>query len=202
MDSDACKEMVRKKIEEDEPNARQMLGNKTSILAYLSFPLLEGVTKLRCNDYVDLNGTVRQSFNVANRQYDPANRVSSLNHLLWLLYDCVADADEKQALESLRESIYRAKGTDAFEQIYIWRNSQAHGSESLREIGYTVYNLALLVGLHSIQERYDEIREDARAFFAEVAEIVGRGTPYFTPWHYYPPHWRQIPPGLAYFSTG
>jgi hypothetical protein len=206
MDKDAWKEMVRKKTEEDEPNACEMLGNKTSILAYLSFPLLEGVTKLRCNDYVDLNGTVRQSFEVEGKPYDPANpranRVSNLKHLLWLLHDYVANADEKQALKSIRDSIHEAIGTEAFEQIYSWRNSQGHGSESLRAIGFTVYNLALLVGLHGIRERYDEIREDARAFFGEVAEIVGRGSPYFTPWHYYPPHWRQVPPGLAYFSTG
>jgi hypothetical protein len=35
MDRDRFEEMVRKKIEEDEPNAREMLGNKTSILACL-----------------------------------------------------------------------------------------------------------------------------------------------------------------------
>ena len=205
MGNEGWDETVQKNAEQ-EPNTRELLTNKTSVLAYLAFPLLEGVTKLRCSDYVDLNGNVRQRFKVGTREYDPAKptakRVSSLKDLLWLLHDYMADADEKHALESIRKSIHAATGTDAFEQIYRWRNSQAHGSESLRAIGYTVYNLALLIGLHGIRERYDEIREDAQAFFVEVAEIVRRGTSYWTPWHYYPPHWRDSPPGAGLLLDG
>jgi hypothetical protein len=205
MDKDALKEMMRKKIDEGEPNAREMLSNKTSILAYLSFPLLEGMTKLRCSDYVNLDGTVRQSFTVDDTPYGATKgkkRVNSLHDLMRLLHDYVADADEKQVLDSIRDSICQATGTDAYRQIYDWRNSHAHGVASLRGIGYTVYNLALLVSLHGIRDCYEEIRDDARTFGADVAERVGHGFSEFMPWHYYPPHWRDIPPGLAYLSTG
>ncbi len=201
---EAWKEMMQRKLEGD-PNSREMLSNKTSILAYLAFPLLEGLTKMRCSAYVDLNGRVVAPFQANNRPYDPVqrpNRINSLQDLLWLLHSEVADADERAALESIRASILQATGMDAYEQVYRWRNSSLHGAESLRAIGYTVYNLALLVGLHGIQRRYEEIRDDAHAFFAEVAGIIQSGVPYFTPWHYYPPYWEASPPGIHYFSTG
>ncbi|HEU5372853.1 MAG TPA: hypothetical protein VFU51_10735 [Gaiellaceae bacterium] len=201
LDKHARKEETSKKLEE-EPNAQQLVGSRTSILTYLSFPLLEALTKLRCCDHVSLDGRALQRFTVDDETYGPGKRVSGLKHLLLLLSEHVASPTEKEALESIRSSIQVARGIDGFKQISAWRNSQAHGSESLQAIGYTVYNLALLVGLHGIQDRFDDIREDARAFIAELLEIEAHhNSPRFTPLHYYPPHWRKSLPGITHIST-
>ena len=206
MDKEAWQEAMRKKYVEAEPNARQMVSNNTSVLAYLSFPLLEGLTKLRCSDYVDLDGQCVQAFSICGTQYDPIqrpNRVNNLEHLLWLLQDEVADTDERSALEAIRSAIAHAEAMDAYTCIFRWRNSQAHGVRALRRIAYTVYNLALLIGLHGIQGPYEAIRNDHRNFLDDQIRSAFPGErPHFMDLHYYPPYWEDIPPGMHYFATG
>jgi len=78
-----------------EHNARAWVQGAHTALAYLAFPLLEGIVKKHCARYVGMDGRVVEAFEVARidgtaRPYRVGQPCSSLRDMLWLLYDRVA----------------------------------------------------------------------------------------------------------------
>ena len=100
---------------------RQMAANAHLILAYLSFPLLEGVAKKTCRAYVEYDGTVRQPFSAPRafgkpRQYPTGAKCNSLRDLLHLLHRQVASPSLAAALDDFRRHVEQ-RSADAFEKL-------------------------------------------------------------------------------------
>jgi hypothetical protein len=168
------------------------LGNNTHrVLAYLSFPALEGILKIACSNYVSLSGAVLSPFSVLSRsgraiKYVPSgrrNRCSSLRDLLLLHYERVAAVPLRTCIREVRDHIGALQsGADGFDVLFDWRNSSVHGSASWHTIGGTVLTLALLIALEDVRGDFEVCRTEA---FRMVQRESGIGIR--SPWSYYPP---------------
>lgn len=188
-------EMQRKRM--TEWNAQEMIREKNGVLAYLSFPLLEGITKLRCPGWVTLDGEPLQRWvsPKGGRPYDPTDtrprKYSNVRDLLWLLHQQVGDADERAGLDAFRAQLRSAvPTTDPYQLVFDWRNAALHGADLLTRVGHTVYNLALLIGLYAIRARFDAIRAEAADLLEQIRKRDATMGPPATesPFYFYPPH--------------
>ena len=100
-------ERQRDRSELIEFNTRELVLNGHLILAYLGFPLLEGLLKKVCSNYVDYTGTVVAPFVIpgtrgGSRKYKLKDKCSSLRDLMFLLYLHAADPDLCPRLDEMR----------------------------------------------------------------------------------------------------
>lgn len=174
-----------------ELNALEWLIHSHSALAYLAFPLLEGVVKKHAGRFVDMHGRVLEQFSVPGRKdpYRVGKTCSSLRDLLYLLYEQVASEELRSDLDEQRAHL-RAFADDAsidgFDVLYRWRNSSLHGGASQPTVGGTVLNTALLVAVSKLEDTYDAARGDALRRVDRDRPIRTSG--YHSSWSYYPPY--------------
>jgi hypothetical protein len=159
------------------------------LLAYVGFPLLEGVTKLALPTYVDLDGNVLQPFRVSldPRPYGPSarRRCSNVAHLLDLLHQ-QADQHLKAALDTVRAHLKSFEpNQDPWLTLYEWRNSSLHGAGALRTIGGTVLTIALLIAVAQFRDKYRGLRDRIVAQLRQRARVFGPDMRR-DPWTYYP----------------
>jgi hypothetical protein len=176
-----------------EPNAREHVQHSQEALAYLAFPLLEGILKKECQSFVAFDGTVLQDFRSLRRKYTAArnDRCSSLRDLLWLLYREVATTELRDDLDEQRAHLaaFAAPDEDGFDVLYRWRNSSLHGAVSFPTVGGTVLNTALLVGLHALTSEYDTLRQSIVEHVQWETRTAALTSSYRSPWSYYPPYY-------------
>ncbi|TQF71773.1 hypothetical protein [Pseudoalteromonas luteoviolacea] len=141
-------------------NQRMFLENKSNALAYLVFPLLEGVCKKLCSEYVAMDGKVVNEFSgVSNgRPYNLGRICSSLGDLLFLTsreFPC-------EELDKIMEQIHTFDGSkSAFKTIYGWRNQSLHGERKFNNVTALLLNLVFLLIINSIEEDFENIKSDA-----------------------------------------
>ncbi|GAA1033326.1 hypothetical protein GCM10009557_34720 [Virgisporangium ochraceum] len=172
-----------------------LLRDSHLILAYLSFPLLEGVLKKECSTYVSPSGEIQKNFEIEQsdgslRKYRTGKRCSSLRDLLVLLNNEIADNNLQSDLDSLRRhlSSLASSGEDGFDLLYRWRNSSMHGSTSFPTIGGTLLAIVSLICLHSMSGGYEAARERAVARASRQRSALASGLNAGTPWSFYPPY--------------
>jgi hypothetical protein len=175
-------------------HATQLLFNAHLVLAYLTFPLLEGVLKRACAKFVAFDGKVLSPFTILHkkggeRRYAPNRfkgvraQCSSLRDLLFLHLSDVSSLALRNSLERFREHIRVLDGTeDPFDLIYDWRNQSLHGSGSFQTIGGTILSLSLLISLFEIEHNFIQHRETV----LESCRFQA-GLEYRSPWSFYPP---------------
>lgn len=176
-----------------EPNSRQWIQGSQTALGYLAFPLLEGIVKKHCSEYVSLSGEVREPFEVPGRDsgrvktYAVGRICSSLRDLLWLLHAQVASEELRSDLDEQRAHLAAFSDQDqgGFQVLYQWRNDSLHGGASLTTIGGTVLNTALLIALSQIRDNYETVRTAA---IDRVRWELQSPTTSRSPWAYYPPY--------------
>jgi hypothetical protein len=175
-----------------EPNA-WLLGLKSKVvLAYLAFPLLEGLLKKECRAFVGQDGSVVTSFSVPRpsgnaRTYQPGRTCSSIRDLLLLIRNQAATPELASDLDE-QESHLRAfakPNEDGFDVIYRWRNSSLHGAASFPTIGGTVLNTAILIALPALSSDYGALQTAALEQASWETQIE---SPIRSPWSYYPPY--------------
>ena len=178
-----------------EHNARAWVQGAHTALAYLAFPLLEGIVKKHCARYVGMDGRVVEAFEVARidgtaRPYRVGQPCSSLRDMLWLLYDRVASEELRHDLDEQRIHLgaFASESEDGFEVLYRWRNSSLHGEASLSTIGGTVLSTALLIAISALQAEYESVRASAVDGVRREAMSAASGIDYRSPWSYYPPY--------------
>ncbi|MCA8864779.1 MULTISPECIES: hypothetical protein [unclassified Halomonas] len=176
-------------------NARYFIQESSTAMAYLCFPLLEGIAKKTCSNYLDLDGQVISAFSVPSRNggtrtYDPNSsrwsdkKCSSLRDLLWLVFNTVADQQLKNSISEFREHISNLDSSeDPFDVIYRWRNESLHGTTSFQTIGGTLLNLVLLIILHQLSAEYSGKRE---VIIEHCRWNTQAGVRF--PWSFYPPY--------------
>ncbi len=174
----------------------------SQLLTYLSFPVLEGILKKECRQYVDHAGTVLNPFQVPGRtggnhvQYVTASsgagrktECRSLRDLLWLLHEKVASPGLKDDLDTIGEHIRDSFATPTeggFGVLYRWRNSSAHGSESLETVGGTVLSVALVIAIHALASEYENVRSLLASLIERNLSAWQQGQPRPTS-SFYPP---------------
>jgi hypothetical protein len=170
-------------------HARYFLHDSSLILAYICFPLLESMLKKVASTYLDMDGTVKSSFQVLNRtgkprKYKTGSRCSSIRDVLFLVYENIADSELKVFLDEFRVHISSLDGSqDPFELIYSWRNQSLHGSTNFQTIGGTLLNLSLVLCVHSLKDSYEQLR-------TSILEQLGweASHEHKSPWSFYPPY--------------
>jgi len=182
-------------IEQQLPHhAKYFLQESSLTLAYLGFPLLESISKKICQPYVGMDGVVKTPFQVPSktggtREYDPNGKwnqkqCSSLRDLLFLIYSHLADNHLKAALTEFRAHISSLDNSeDPFDIVYKWRNQSLHGTTSFQTIGGTLLNLSLIMCLHQLEDRYDELKNKVLDQCRWNAQHQHK-----SPWSFYPPY--------------
>lgn len=182
-------------IEQQLPHhARYFLQKSSLSLAYLSFPLLESISKKICHSYVGMDGRVIAPFNVPNktgsaRKYDPGGRwnqkqCSSLRDLLFLVYNTLSDSNLRTSLTEFRDHISTLDNSeDPFDIVYKWRNQSLHGTTNFQTIGGTLLNLTLLISVHQIAKQYQDVRDKVIKHCRWEAQHEHK-----SPWSLYPPY--------------
>lgn len=168
-----------------------MLGSHTA-LAFLAFPMLEGVTKRHCSDFVQMDGRAIQTWKALQadgntRTYQPGRTCSSLWSLLELLRSTVASDELRGDLTQLEAhfATFSDDGSPGFKVLYDWRNGSLHGASLNSTVGGTVLNMAILIALSSLREDYDAVR---RQTLDQVRYDLQSGSAHRSPWSYYPPY--------------
>ncbi|HHD2754425.1 TPA: hypothetical protein ACOTG0_003280 [Clostridium perfringens] len=147
-----------------EHNLNEINMNKSLILSYISFPLLEGILKKYCNEYVLLSGKVIKNFKVVrgrrnSRLYKKGEHINSIRDLLLLVIQIAGDMQLVEDLNIVLEHIAmlnKENTNDPCKIIYDWRNSSLHGETSYSTIGGTILNIAIIIILHSIEDTYNK----------------------------------------------
>ncbi|SMQ75987.1 hypothetical protein SAMN05444673_2600 [Bacillus sp. OV166] len=144
-------------------NTIDLARHSSLIFSQLSFPLLEGVLKKSCKEYVDSSGKVLKNFTVPKhihpkevfRVNDPV-RVSSLKVLLYLLHAKISNLDLHIQLTEMFQIIEKTWNVNnALNTIYKWRNSSLHGTDIYHSIGSTVFNLVTIIALDGIKGKFE-----------------------------------------------
>ncbi|HIF9437202.1 TPA: hypothetical protein ACX6SL_001317 [Photobacterium damselae] len=171
-------------------NAKYFVQEASLALAYLAFPLLEGICKKLCSAYIGMDGKVSQVFKVPSRNkgfkiYDPDGKwnqkqCSSLRDLLHLTSQLYPSSE----LEILKAHIQTlGDGSDAFDVIYRWRNESLHGTTSFQTIGGTLLSFAIFLLLNKLEQNFEQIRVKTLEHCRWNAQHENR-----SPWSYYPPY--------------
>lgn len=143
-----------------EFNSKQLLQNCHKIMVYLGFPLLEGICKKMCLEYIDYDGTVKKDFKVPInnpiRSYQAGEKCSNLGHLLYLLQSIVATKELSEVLTELYKHIEQfGDGKPGYQVIFNWRCASLHGEATYPTIGGTLLSLTILICLHQTSDKYD-----------------------------------------------
>lgn len=119
------------------------------IAAYLSFPLLEGVVKSVCSDYIEMNGHIKQGKQIKQFSGGYSNNVCyRIRDLLTHLEEEHADAQFKNDLQEMRIMIgdfYHRNPNKIYQLIDDWRNASLHGQSSPDAEYGTILNLLCLI---------------------------------------------------------
>lgn len=173
-----------------EPNASQWIQGSHAAVAYLAFPMLEGLPKKLCSEFVSMNGVAVLPFGNKWRQYKPGQKCSSLRDLLLLFYAEVASDESRIDLDEQRLNleVFAEGEEDGFDVLYRWRNSSLHGATSLPTIGGTVLNTAFLVALSGMGEDYESTKASTINSVRHEMQSLRHASASRSPWSYYPPY--------------
>ena len=152
----------------------EMASDSLRSVSYLSFPLLEGILRKICNNFVDYSGKVKKQFNGHSRKYKIGSRCNSIEDMMYLYQnEIIGDSTKLDCLLQYVHDLSSDGEQHAFKTIYIWRNSSLHGDVgAFSIIGGIVLNIALFILLNSIKDNYIFYRDKAlkNALFYEDAK--------------------------------
>lgn len=122
---------------------QDLVTARTTLAMYLSYPIVEGLTKRHLQDYVELDGTVKKPITSAGDSFSVGDRpISSLGRLLRMLETSAGpilnNADLGRNLADMRKEIEAIGGRsgisfgtdpkDAWDWIFSLRNDLLHGA--------------------------------------------------------------------------
>lgn len=197
--------VIRGALADLYPNARKPDQEKTQnhfatyfveesslAIAYLGFPLLEGLLKRLAHNYVGMDGAVKSNFTVAKRgggdtDYGPRkkNKCSSIRDLLMLYTDQIAEPDQVILLNEFYDTIKTfGNTTTPIDLIGDWRNQSLHGTTNFISVGYAILHLCLLI---SVGETYGDFSKYTQLVFKKALQW-NEDPDNRLPWSFYPPH--------------
>ena len=130
-------------------HARRVANAKWRVMAYLAFPLLEGILKMVCKEFVSKDGEVLKPF----FSYKKGGQCSSVSDMLQLYVNDIANEKPKNAITSILFNIKEKDAKKRFgcQVLYSWRNDMLHGSD-YHTVGATVLTLACIIAISTIPD--------------------------------------------------
>lgn len=163
----------------------QFLSFNSLIVSYLSFPLLEGILKKACVEYVDFDGEVKKEFRISpsERSYSVGKKISNVGVLLFLYFELAAGDFEKKYLTFIVDHL-KTFGYERhpFWMIFDWRNQSLHGQQDHITVGGILLSMSLLIAVASLGERFEGIRE-RRKGLVELAPPSTAATALYPPFN-------------------
>lgn len=180
------------KIAHPTPFSGRHLPDAQLMLAFASFPFLEGFSRRRLADFVDTDGSVLQEFQVCNarHRYSPGGRISNLAHTLHLLEEVNATEPLGRTLANIRNQAgtYTVPGkadpVGLYELIFYHRNLNLHGGDQLASVGLAALILATIIGLETVRADFDTLSEISRAVTKDQSPLDPSGV--WPHWVFYP----------------
>jgi len=164
------------------------------MLAYASFPFLEGFARRRLSAYLNQDGVVLSAFAVSNRTYRVGTTISNLSHTLELLESDAQSSGLGPRLAQLRSHVQQTstaddrgpspRAVDLYQFIFEHRNANLHGGRQVSSVGLMALFLATIVALEATRSDFDELCGIARMVVGTQAPLDPAG-----PW----PHWVFYP---------
>ncbi|WP_247729487.1 hypothetical protein [Halovivax limisalsi] len=134
---------------DSEGHEAYIIYRAKTIAAYLSFPLLEGVIKGVCSDYIKPNGEVKDGKRIKRFSGGYSNNVCyRLSDLLTHLEEEYADDEFKNLLRDMRIMIgdfYHRNPKKVYSLIGEWRNTSLHGQNPPDAEYGTIANIICLI---------------------------------------------------------
>ncbi|MBB5457696.1 hypothetical protein [Paraburkholderia sp. Cpub6] len=176
-------------------HVQELTANSLLTLTYLAFPVLEGLIKLKCTEFVDMSGRVLAEFEVPRRggesgrlrAYRPEQRgngqCNSIRDLLMLYRARVAGEAAGRYLDEIFGRLVQLEDKPGPDALADWRNSSLHGAGSFPTIAGTVMGCALLIATDGIAGQYVELRQAALDGLAARQRMPVRfGNTFYPPW--------------------
>lgn len=180
---------LAQRTENIEHNLEQISNETFLILSHISFPLLEGILKMHCHEYVSMSGKVMKKFKIEKkpnpRTYNQGKIISSIEDLIHLLIQKVADKKLKGQIKQILQHIENIQEEEKKGEkiIYDWRNSSLHGNISYQTIGGIILNISILIMLNSMKK---DLRKPLTQVKLDMAWRY-KHSPIQTHWSFYPP---------------
>jgi hypothetical protein len=122
-----------KKIEQlVSPHARRAMLSSYRAATQLSYPLLEGLLRRLCSDYVTIDGQIKSGKKIQKigGTEQKGGRANNLGDLLNHYEKKVAEDETAKALESIRSEMNRYSTSETgYGIINSWRHPHSHGGE-------------------------------------------------------------------------
>ncbi|MBS8120788.1 hypothetical protein [Haloferax volcanii] len=121
------------------------------IASYVAYPVLEGIAKRYCHEYIHENGTVKEGKSI--HTYDPVVRAGEqVNNIGWILSHIENVAGSPELKEEMRQmriqvaDFYSCGENQVYGTIAGYRNTWLHGEEvAIAEYGTLMNYISLLL---------------------------------------------------------
>jgi len=122
-----------KKIEQlVSPHASRAMLHSYRAATQLSHPLLEGLLRRLCSDFVDVDGKIKSGKKILrmNDSEQKGGRANNLGDLLYHFENRVAKDETARALKSIRSEMNRySTSRVGYSIVNSWRHPHSHGGE-------------------------------------------------------------------------
>jgi hypothetical protein len=127
-------------------------------LSYLSFPLMESLSRTILSEYLSIDGVVLQEFKAIQKTYKVNDRCSSLQHALHFAIEQIKNDELKIGLASIVENLeqFSEDNYTGYKYLFNLRNSALHAGKSPPTIGAYCFSISLLLALALIEKNYSE----------------------------------------------
>lgn len=116
------------------PHAERAILRSHRAATQLSYPLLEGLLRRLCSDFVDLDGLIKDNKSILklNGEEQKGGRANNVGDLLHHYEKRVAGREIASSLKSIRSdmSVYSKSG-NGYYIVNSWRHPHSHGGERL-----------------------------------------------------------------------
>jgi len=145
-----------------------LVSRRHTVVTHLVFPLLEGLLRATCSQYVTMDGSVLRAFDRYGPQGQKGkSRCDSLADMLRLFETAVGKPETRQALTETRKHLNQLRpSADPYRLLADWRSDPLHGNVPDSTVWGTVLDIALLIAFDGFSTAYEQrqdktIRNDA-----------------------------------------
>ena len=133
---------VNKKVREENaqisrlvsPHAQRAMDGSHQAATQLSYPVLEGLLRRLCNDYVLTDGSIKSGKSILKMNGEEKNggRANNIGNLLYHYENRVAPKETSCSLKAVRSEMANYSDSDTgYKILNSWRHPHSHGGERL-----------------------------------------------------------------------
>jgi len=164
---------INEQLRRENKQIRNLVSNHTQramslshrAATQLSYPLIEGLLRRLCSDFVDIDGQIKSGSAILqmNGKEKKSGRANNLGDLLYHFENRVAELETASVLESIRVEMSQfSDNKSGYQIINSWRHPHSHGGERFSGAEHVVLlNIASLLVWEEIpRKEYNEFDEE------------------------------------------